>query len=80
MLEFLGLPWTSDFEAGFSRYVFETGRREAFRRDLDADNLALLEQSLAGHLQAYRYATVTGPTEKGQSLEPVPRLLRRSRS
>jgi hypothetical protein len=55
MLEFLGLRWTSRFEAGFSRYVFETGRREAFRRDLDAENLALLEGSLARHLQAYGY-------------------------
>jgi hypothetical protein len=58
MLEFLGLPWTPEFEAGFSRYVFETGRREAFRRDLDADQLALLDRSLAGHLRDYGYPSV----------------------
>jgi hypothetical protein len=73
ILEFLGLQWTSDFEAGFSRYVFETGRREAFRRDLDADNLALLEQSLAGHLKAYRYTTAilpVGETRASNSAAP----------
>src|SRR5215213_4253731 len=69
MLEFLGLRWTSNFEAGFSRYMFETGRREAFRRDLDADNLALLDQSLAGHLRAHGYATAIRPHGEGQSLE-----------
>ena len=55
MLDFLGLQWTTSFEAGFSRFTFKTGRREAFRRDLDAENLGLLERSLAGHLQAYGY-------------------------
>ena len=69
MLEFLGLQWTSNFEAGFSRYIFGTGRRDAFRRDLDADNLALLEQSLDGHLKAYGYATAIQPDGEGQSLE-----------
>jgi hypothetical protein len=73
MLEFLGLQWTSDFDAGFSRYVFETGRREAFRRDLDADNLALLEQSLAGHLKAYRYAPAIQPDGEGPEPRTRPR-------
>jgi hypothetical protein len=67
MLEFLGLPWTSNFEAGFSHYIFGTGRREAFRRDLDAGNLALLEQSLAGHLKAYGYATAIQPDEEARA-------------
>jgi hypothetical protein len=65
MLEFLGLRWTPEFEAGFSRYTFETGRREAYRRDLEPDQLALLERSLAGHLQAHRYPTVVGPNPAG---------------
>jgi omega-hydroxy-beta-dihydromenaquinone-9 sulfotransferase len=64
MLEFLGLRWTPEFEAGFYRYAFETGRREAYRRDLEPDQLALLERSLAGHLQAHRYPTLVGPTQK----------------
>jgi hypothetical protein len=55
MLEFLGLRWTAKFEAGFSRYVFDPRRRDAFRRDLDADQLALLDKSLAGHLEGYGY-------------------------
>lgn len=55
MLEFLGLGWTPTFEAGFARYTFATGRREAFRRDLDPCQLALLERSLAEHLQRHGY-------------------------
>jgi hypothetical protein len=55
MLEFLGLQWTPEFEAGFARYVFNSGRRDAFRRDLDADQVALLDKSLAGHLQGHGY-------------------------
>jgi hypothetical protein len=65
MLAFLGLQWTPEFEAGFSRYTFATGRREAYRRDLDPNQLALLEQSLAGHLQDYGYATAVGPNREG---------------
>ena len=65
MLEFLGLGWMPEFEAGFSRYVFETGRREAFRRDLDRDQLTSLERSLAVHLHAHRYTTVVGPNREG---------------
>lgn len=55
MLEFLGLEWTPRFEAGLGRYRFEHGRSDAFRRDLDPANLALLERSLAGRLLAYDY-------------------------
>ena len=56
MLEFLGLEWTPGFEAGFSRYRFATGRRQAFRHDLDPCQLALLDNSLAKHLQRHGYA------------------------
>jgi hypothetical protein len=55
LLAFLELAWTPGFEAGFSRYVFQSGRREAFRRDLDPRQLALLEKSLGEHLQRYGY-------------------------
>ena len=58
MLEFLGLRWTPEFEAGFSRYTFATGRREALRRDLNSGQLALLENSLAEYLQRYGYAAL----------------------
>jgi hypothetical protein len=58
MLEFLGLRWTPGFEAGFSRYTFSTGRRDAYHRDLDPGQLAVLENSLAKHLQRYGYAAL----------------------
>jgi hypothetical protein len=63
MLDFLGLEWTPRFDAGFGRYRFEHGRSAAFRRDLDAANLALLERSLAGRLLAYDYPLM--PTPQG---------------
>jgi hypothetical protein len=71
MLDFLGLQWTTSFEAGFSRFVFETKRRDAFRRDLDRDNLALLEHSLAGHLRAYGYPSAIQPDVQGQRCESI---------
>ena len=64
MLEFLGLRWTPKFEAGFSRYTFATGRREAFRRDLNPGQLALLENSLAEYLQRYGYAALVAGMQR----------------
>lgn len=55
MLRFVGLQWTPAFEAGFARHRFDSSRREAFRRDLDPANLALLESSLRDHLEARNY-------------------------
>lgn len=55
ILEFLDLDWSTEFEASFSRCVFTTGRVEAFRRDIDPENLALLEGSLGSHLRAWGY-------------------------
>ena len=60
MLRFVGLEWTPAFEAGFARYSFHSSRREAFRGDLDPANLALLENSLRGHLQAWGYPVDAG--------------------
>jgi hypothetical protein len=55
MLEFVELDWSADFEAGFSRYRFDSGRSQAFRRDLDPDNLRLLDRSLRRHLESWGY-------------------------
>jgi hypothetical protein len=60
LLEFAGLEWTSEFEAGVARHQFRSDRREAFRRDLDPGNLRLLEGSLRGHLETWGYP-VDGP-------------------
>lgn len=53
LLEFAGLDWTREFEAGFARYRFHPGR--SFRRDLSPANLARLERILGGHLRTYGY-------------------------
>jgi hypothetical protein len=55
MLNFVGLEWTSKFEAGLARHRLTSDRTEAYRRDLDPSNLALLEDSLRGHLEAWGY-------------------------
>ncbi|SEK21940.1 sulfotransferase family protein [Nonomuraea pusilla] len=56
ILEFLGLPWTADFERRFARYTFSVSRTDAFRRNLTPDQLALLNRSLADHLHAFGYS------------------------
>lgn len=55
MLSFSRLPWTDHFAAAFGRYEFSGGRSQAFRRDLDAAGLSLLDRSLAGHLERHGY-------------------------
>jgi len=55
VLDFMELDWTAEFENSFTRYPFEARRVDAFRRDLDPANLALLERTLASTLIAYGY-------------------------
>ncbi|MEU8245998.1 sulfotransferase [Nonomuraea sp. NPDC048916] len=55
ILEFLGLPWTPDFERRLELQSFSGGRAEAFRRDLTPRQIALLDRSLSGHLHRYGY-------------------------
>jgi Sulfotransferase family len=60
ILKFLELEWTSGFEAGFARHHFDSDRREAFRRDLDPRDLAMLEGSLRDHLETLGYRVGAG--------------------
>ena len=55
MLEFLGLPWDSAFDAGFARYTFGSNRTASFARDLGADDVALLDRTLGPHLERWSY-------------------------
>jgi hypothetical protein len=55
LLDFVELDWSSQFEAGFARQQFASGRGQAFRRDLDPANLALLDGSLRRHLETWGY-------------------------
>jgi hypothetical protein len=55
VLSFLGLSWDEQYEAGFSRHTFQAGRREAWRRDLSARDIADLERVLAEPLEQYGY-------------------------
>lgn len=66
ILSFLDLEWDPVFEQGFSRYVFETGRTDAFRADLGMRDVAALNDSLAGHLARYGYV-VPGSSRGGDT-------------
>ncbi|HEY6566693.1 MAG TPA: sulfotransferase [Actinomycetota bacterium] len=54
-LEFLDLSWNDTFDAGFERYRFDAGRKEAFRDDLGIQDVARLEQLLEAPLGRYDY-------------------------
>jgi hypothetical protein len=57
MLDFIGLPWTADFERQFVSYPFVSGRVDGFRRDLDAASLTVLERAIAPTLRSLGYET-----------------------
>jgi len=55
MLAFLHLGWDDEFERGFSRHDIQAGRSEAFRRDLDDQQLRALSDVLGHHLNEWGY-------------------------
>ncbi|MFG3442171.1 sulfotransferase family protein [Nonomuraea sp. NPDC047897] len=55
ILAFYELPWTRDFELALDRRRFSRSRAEAYRTDLSARQLALLDSSLSAHLHRYGY-------------------------
>jgi hypothetical protein len=55
--DFIGLPWTDEFEREFAAYPFEAGRVQGFRRDLDPASLHQLENTIGTTLRAYGYET-----------------------
>jgi hypothetical protein len=71
MLEFAGLGWDDDFEAQFSQFRCESGRVDAFRRDLGPDAVAALERSIGPTLRAYGYRTDAQPRDLHGEHGPV---------
>lgn len=55
MLEFLGLDWDDQFEAGFRRHAIESGRAQAFRDELTPAQLDAVEDVLAEPLARWGY-------------------------
>jgi Sulfotransferase family len=55
ILEFLGLKWDERFEAGFARHSITSGRAEAYRSDLTAQQLCAIERVLAEPLARWGY-------------------------
>ena len=56
MLEFLGLDWSPEFQAGFERQRVSAGRSQAFRAELTRAQLADVEDVLAEPLARWGYA------------------------
>ena len=69
MLDFMGLEWTEAFETGFLRFSFHRSRGLAYRDELGARQLQLVEKSLAGHLRRWGY-----PLESADREEARPEL------
>lgn len=55
VLDFLGLDWSAEFEAGFRKHSFQAARSVAYRRDLDAASLAAMGEVMEAHLLAWGY-------------------------
>ncbi len=55
MLRFCGLDWTDEFNRGFSQHRFNVSRVDAFRRDLEPDELARMTEAIAPTLKAHGY-------------------------
>lgn len=55
MTDFLGLPWTPQFEGVLSRTPFSAARSDAYRRDLGEEHTAALERAMSGALQRHGY-------------------------
>lgn len=62
VVNFLGLSWTGGFDRQVARQQFGGGRRDAFRHDLSARDLELLERHLAGPLRHYGYGDLGAQT------------------
>ncbi|HZQ87050.1 MAG TPA: sulfotransferase [Acidimicrobiales bacterium] len=58
LLQFLGLDWDDYFASQLGRFAFDAGRLDAYRHELSPADVALLEQTLAGHLDRYGYQVV----------------------
>ncbi|HEX5524709.1 MAG TPA: sulfotransferase [Pedococcus sp.] len=66
VLDFLGLGWTPEFEAGFARHTFQASRGLAWKRDLGAEHIALLERTIAKPLARYGYELTDASLEAHQ--------------
>lgn len=55
MLDFLGLEWNSEFEAGYARHEITGGRRAAYRDELTPAQVTAMEKVLAEPLSRWGY-------------------------
>lgn len=56
VVKFLGLPWTEEFDARFSRHIFSKSRRQSFLNDLSTSQIDLLNDLLSDHLRSLDYS------------------------
>ncbi len=55
MLDFLGLEWTADFQAGYERHAITSGRTASYREELAPEQLAAIEGVLEKPLARWGY-------------------------
>jgi Sulfotransferase family len=55
ILDWVGLPWTREFERSFSRYSYGRHRKAAYVRDLHPSQVELLDRLLEDHLRTLGY-------------------------
>ncbi|HET8600719.1 MAG TPA: sulfotransferase, partial [Segeticoccus sp.] len=68
LLEFVGLDWSADYEAGFARHTFQASRGAAWRRDLGAEQVRKVEQAVGPTLARYGYQLTEGRPDPAPSM------------
>jgi hypothetical protein len=66
ILAFSGLTWTDAFGRNFRHHVFDTTRKDAFRRDLAPADVEQIEVVLGEHLERFGYIDTFG----GEGIAP----------
>lgn len=78
MLRFLGLSWNATFERGLGRYRFVLDRSEAYRSDLRAHDVEMLEAALGPTLTRYGYTQ--SPSRMARALGEFAEMANRARA
>jgi hypothetical protein len=59
VLDWVGLPWTREFESSFAKYSYGRHRKAAYVKDLRPSQIEMLDRLLDEHLRALGYEVPT---------------------
>ncbi len=65
MLQHMGLEVDAEFRRTLDGYALDNSRAESFRQELDTRSLALLDESLGGHLERLGYSSASSWPREG---------------